>query len=284
MKSKTGYYEVCGVMYEINDKSPKLTREAKGGYYEYGGDHISIQRGCEINCRYCYAKWEACKRWKQCTEFEWPMPIINQQKIDAKYLLFEDQPIMFPSRHDITTSNMSECIIVLKKLLEKGNRVVIVSKPHWNVIPCMAEALRDWQKQITFRFTIGSVDDKTLEFWEPGAAGFEERLRCLQYCFNLGYSTSVSCEPYLDGLPYLVYETTIEFINESFWLGKMNKFESRVDQSKISQSEQVDFVKPLLRASTKDAVRAIYGLMKDRPLMKFKDSIRKIVGIEEYAK
>jgi DNA repair photolyase len=100
--------------------------KSKGGYYEYGGDHISIQRGCENGCRYCYARFNACHRAKICTEFAWAMPIVNQKLIDKKYRKRKEQPLMFPRNHDITDCNISECIIVLKKLLKAGNQVVIV--------------------------------------------------------------------------------------------------------------------------------------------------------------
>jgi DNA repair photolyase len=250
-----------------------------GGVFEWSGTQISIQRGCEINCRYCYAKFDCCKRAKKCTTEEWPVPVIDQKKVDAKYPRYKDQPVMFPSRHDITELNINECLVVLKKLLEAGNQVVIVSKPHWNIVPLLCETLLDFQRLITFRFTIGSTDDAVLKFWEPGAAGFAERLACLQYACNKGYQTSVSCEPYLDRLVYLVYEATIEFVNESFWIGKLKNFNSRVDTSEISPTEYDMFVSPLLAASTDEAVKAIYDTMKDKPLIRWKDSIRKIIGV-----
>jgi DNA repair photolyase len=256
-----------------------LRGEHRGGVHEWSGTQINIQRGCENNCRYCYARFDAVKRHKKCTEFEWPMPIINQKLVDAKYPKYpaDKQPIMFPSRHDITQLNISECICVLKKLLDAGNSVLIVSKPRWAVVPQMAEILLDYKNQITFRFTIGSTSDETLKFWEPNAPGFAERLACLQYCANKGYQTSVSCEPYLDGLVHLVYEATKEFVTESFWVGKLKNFKSRVDLFHIMPAKMKEFVEPLLAASTKEAVRAIYNMLKDKPLVRWKDSIRKII-------
>lgn len=253
--------------------------KSKGGYYEYGGTQLSIQRGCEINCRYCYAKFDAVKRWKRCTAFEWPMPIINQAQVDAKYPEHLDQPVMFPARHDITQLNVSECGTVIKRLLEAGNEVTIVSKPRLCIIKYLAEAFSDYRDKIIFRFTIGSAFDAALKFWEPQGSSFQERLACLQYCFNSGYKTSVSCEPYLDGLVYLVYEAAIGFVNESFWIGRLKNFNSRVDISEISQSDYGQFVKPMLDASTDEAVRVIYDTMKDKPMIQWKDSIRKVMGV-----
>lgn len=247
----------------------------KGGYYEFGRP-LSIQRGCENNCRYCYARYDSVYRHKICQAFEWTMPIVNQKLVDKRYGKYK-KPIMFPSTHDITELNISECVVVIKKLLEKGNNITIVSKPRWTVISLMAEALLDWKEQITFRFTIGSTSDDALKFWEPGASGFEERLRCLQYCFCKGYKTSVNCEPYLDGLVHLVYEATAEFVNESFWIGAMKKFKPRVDRKEISRKNWNNFVRPMLAASTNEAVQAIYHTMKDKLFVVFKDSMRKAV-------
>jgi DNA repair photolyase len=252
--------------------------KSEGGYYEFGRP-LSIQRGCENNCRYCYAKHDCIFRHKRCQINEWIRPFVNQKLVDKRYGKYL-KPIMFPSTHDITELNMSECVIVIKKLLAKGNTITIVSKPRWTVIPLIAEALIDWKEQITFRFTIGSTHDETLRFWEPGASGFEERLRCLQYCFCKGYKTSVNCEPYLDGLVHLVYEATAEFVNESFWIGVMKKFKPRVDRKAISRTDWNDFVRPMLAASTDKAVQAIYDTMKDKPFVVFKDSVRKIIGLE----
>ncbi|HBE02413.1 MAG TPA: hypothetical protein DC049_08040 [Spirochaetia bacterium] len=266
----------------LNSGESKMSKsdKSKGGYFEWGSP-LSIQRGCNNGCLYCYARWNACHRHKLCTEVEWnERPMVDLKAVDKKkYRKLPDdkQPIMFPATHDITINNINECMVVLKKLLDKGNRVVIVSKPHWNVVPFMAEALLDYKEQIIFRFTIGSIDDATLKFWEPNAAGFEERLRCLQYCFCKGYKTSVSCEPLLDRLTTHVYEGVKEFVNESFWIGILKNFNSRVDKTEISIIDHERFVRPMLAASTPGAVRAIFNLMKDKPLVRWKDSIRKIV-------
>jgi DNA repair photolyase len=215
------------------------------------------------------------------------MPIINQKKVDKKYPLYKDkavhggfryaQPVMFSDRHDITELNISECLCVIKKLLDKDNWLVIVTKPRWRVIPLMCETLRDYQRHIIFRFTIGSVNDEVLKFWEPGASGFSERLACLQYAYKCGYHTSVSCEPYLDGFVEHIYLATAEFVDESFWIGTLRNFDSRVNVENMSSDEYRRFVEPLLAASKPEVVRAIYDSMKNKPLVRWKDSIRKII-------
>lgn len=57
---------------------------------------------------------------------------------------------------------------------------------------------RKLKSQMQLRFTIASVNDETLAFWEPKAPRFGERLESLRYAFRRGYRTSVSVEPFLD--------------------------------------------------------------------------------------
>lgn len=282
--------------------------KTKTGYREWSGTQVDIQRGCENNCLYCFAAFDCVHRFKRCTAEQWACPVINQKKVDAKYPLYKDepapsdfsgkeekslttrgfrkaQPVMFPSRHDITTLNVNECLCVLKKLLDADNNVLIVTKPHWNVVPLMCEALLEYRRQIVWRFTIGSTSDETLKFWEPGAAGFQERLSCLQYAFQKGYETSVSCEPCLDGLAAeYVYAATVEYITDSFWIGLLRNFKSRVDLKDVAYEQIAKFIRPLqIFNDSKMCVNALYELFKDKPYIKWKDSIRKIIAPSKFS-
>jgi hypothetical protein len=129
-----------------------------------------------------------------------------------------------------------------------------------------------------FRFTIGSMDDAVLNFWEPGASNFAERLSCLEYAFHKGFRTSVSCEPYLD--PYVVYTYTacMPFITDSFWVGMLRYFERRVDLTGATPEQIEKFVKPLKAAQGLDVVKGIHQLLDGQPFIQWKDSIRKAIG------
>jgi DNA repair photolyase len=136
--------------------------------------------------------------------------------------------IMFPSTHDLTPLNVDECITCLKNMLVAGNRVLVVSKPHLDVIKRLCEELEPYKAQILFRFTIGSVSDETLGFWEPNAPRFQERLDSLRYAFERGFNTSVSSEPCLDRNVNKLVERLLPWVSNALWIGPTNKMETRV--------------------------------------------------------
>lgn len=217
-------------------------------------------------------------KWlKKCTAEEWLEPVINQKKVDQEYPKYKGV-VMFPSAHDITPQNISECLCALRKLLDAGNRVLIVSKPSWSCITLMCETLREYRWQLMFRFTIGSTSDDILSFWEPNAPGFEERLTCLKYAYFGRYITSVSCEPYLDDNVIDTFLAVKPYITDSFWIGKLRDFKGRVDTSVITAEQEEKFIKPLKAAQTDGEMLKIYNQLKVEQLVKWKDSIRKVIS------
>jgi len=253
-----------------------MDRLKKTGTKEWAETNINIQLGCEHNCRYCYARYDAVKRFRRCSAEGWANPVIDQAKVDREYRKFSGR-VMFPSTHDITPRNISECMVVLRRLLDAGNDVLIVTKPHWKCVTLMCEMFKRFRRQITFRFTIGSTQNDVLRFWEPGAPNYNERLGCLIYAFHTGYSTSVSCEPFLGPFPQYTYEAVVKYLTDSFWLGKMRNFNQRVDLAGATESQKLRYVELLKTASLDQCVIAYYRMLKDRPYVKFKDSVRKIV-------
>jgi hypothetical protein len=257
-----------------------MAQKNKTGTREWAETNINIQIGCENDCRYCYAKYDAIHRFHTCRAelgHQWSVPRINNAKVDAKYPQYGGW-LMFPSTHDITMENISQYLCVLRKLLDAGNQVLIVTKPRWQVVSIICEAYKEYKSQILWRFTIGSSDDETLAFWEPGASNFGERLNCLRYAFHSGYQTSVSCEPMLDAFVDHVYSATAEYTTDSFWIGLMRNVNSRFDQTGVTDQQQDRFVIPMLKAQSPTVVKAMYEMMRDKPLIKWKDSVRKMMG------
>jgi len=246
---------------------------AKTGTKEWAEVNINIQEGCEHSCRYCYARSMRVDWLKKCTAKQWTEPVINQAKVDQDYVKYKGI-VMFPSTHDITPKNISECLCVLRKLLDAGNQVLIVSKPHWTCVTVICEALQEYRPQMMFRFTIGSMHDEVLRFWEPRAPNYDERLACLKYAYTKRFSTSVSCEPYLDTDVIDLYCRVKPWITHSFWVGLLRKYNQRVDASKISGADYAKFVAPLLKAQTKEEIEKIYHQLKNERLVMWKDSIR----------
>ena len=252
--------------------------ENKTGTREWSKASMNIQRGCEHDCRYCYGR-EMAVRYNRCRADQWPYPAIDEKKVDKPHTKQYGGVVMYPTTHDVTPTNINQYMTVLRKLLDAGNNVLIVSKPHLECIRVICKGLEAHKGNMEFRFTIGSTSDDVLKFWEPNAPGFIERVSCLEYAYAMGYKTSVSCEPLLDGFVLYTYQACIDFISESFWVGLMNKIDQRCDFSGISMDDAAKYVAPVRNTQSKEAVMTIYKIMRHYPKIKFKDSIRKVVGI-----
>ncbi|KKN74465.1 hypothetical protein LCGC14_0390850 [marine sediment metagenome] len=219
------------------------------------------------------------RRYKKCTN--WLEPVINQRKVDLDYPKYKGV-VMFPSTHDITEKNISECLCVINKLLEAGNQVLIVSKPQLKCISLICESIKTnhpdkFKSKVTFRFTIGSTSGMILKFWEPGAPDFLERWESLKYAYHAGFNTSVSCEPYLDQWPNYVYEATEEYVTDKIWVGMLRDFNNRVVLDGVTPRQEARYVKPLKALQNPMIVKAMYQTMKELPKIIWKDSIRNII-------
>ncbi len=246
------------------------------------GGTINIHKyGCEHNCRYCYARKIAMNPFfggVRCTAEQWAEPVIDMARVNKGYRKRKGR-VMFPSAHDITPRNFSQCFTVLHRLLEAGNDVVIVSKPHFECIRQLTSLLSRYRRNVEFRFTMGSVRADVLEFWEPGAPSYDERIGCLLLAHHRRFATSISCEPMLDRRPGAVWEDCFDHVTEAVWFGKMNKMESRVNFSTVEGGSDSYYLNMIRETQTDEAIRSLYEKMKDKEKVRWKDSIRKVIGI-----
>jgi DNA repair photolyase len=201
-------------------------------------------KGCSHDCKYCYAKANAI-RMKRKTMDNWKNEEVNGDKL-SKGFRNRDGKIMFPTTHDITPDHLDECIYFLGNILKPGNDVLIVSKPHLECIETMCKQLTNYKSNILFRFTIGSADSAVLRFWEPNAPDFEERLASLIYAYDMGYQTSVSCEPMLEGNIDEHIVKVSPFVTNSIWLGKMNHPGERLAHNGSNDAETLARVRQLM--------------------------------------
>jgi DNA repair photolyase len=200
-----------------------------------------------------------------------PKDVNKQRQLEAG-------TVMFPTTHDITPSILKDCMVVLEKLLDAGNNVLIVSKPHMECIKAICERFAGNRKQILFRFTIGAYDNNILKYWEPNAPAYEERLECLKYAYYAGFGTSVSAEPLLDAENVVEFVKRLDFyITDSIWVGHMNKTSIRVQ---VETSEDQLMLDNILKWQTKEKTIEIYNQLKSNPKIKWKESIKQIVGID----
>ena len=248
------------------------------GTKEWASSNVNILNGCQHDCLYCYAK--AMSPRQQRLIEDWKNPTLRDHILKKGYGKRQGT-IMFPTTHDIHPDNLNEVLDTLEKLLKPGNKVLIVSKPHIRCIEAICSKFRKYVDQILFRFTIGSANDRVLKFWEPNAPSFADRLICLQDAFSQSYMTSVSCEPMLDDRIDLVIETASDFVTDAIWLGKANFLVERLKMNGLWDNRHVrDRAAELLRWQSDDRIISLYEKYKDHPKIKWKESIKKIVGLE----
>ncbi len=247
------------------------------GTREWSTSTVNCCSGCAHNCRYCYAR-QVALRFKRIDEHDqWKEEIIRRHDVEKNYLK-RDGTVMFPSSHDITPTNFNACFTVLEKLLCAGNDVLLVSKPHLECIASICDRLEGFKKQVIFRFTIGALNDDILSFWEPSAPPYAERKSALKHAFDHGFETSVSVEPMLDAdhIKDLV-EDLSPFVSHSIWIGKLNDIHRRV---RIEDEFVEKAVQSIEDGQTDEKIRLIYEMFKGNSLIRWKDSIKKVVGIE----
>jgi len=244
------------------------------GVGEWAGYSYNIGIGCEHNCLYCYARTDALKYGNIASGSCWPTEKVNAYKVNIQDKV--DKRVMFPSTHDISPKYLATYIRTLDNILKAGNDVLVVSKPHLECIKELCRKFTDYQDQIEFRFTMGTVDDKVSKFWEPGAPLPMERLNSLKYAYDAGYKTSVSMEPMLEGYSeaMAVYRTVTQYVTETVWIGTMRQLGQRVDLSDQIYSKAVDEIIDLQSDAN---IMRLYSELKDDIKVRWKDSIKQTV-------
>ena len=257
--------------------STKIEKPARGTR-EWAKHNVNIQLGCRKGCAYCYAECMAV-RFKRKTAADWTDPEINWAKVEARHGK-KNGRIMFPTTHDIDAHNIDACVTVLKSMLAAGNDVLVVSKPRIDCVRRLCAELVPFKGQITFRFTIGSADDTVLKAWEPGAPSFAERLASLKHAFEAGFRTSVSCEPMLDAHIDKVVEAARPYVTDSIWLGRANQLRQNVAINRPSDAKAKALADALIATITDDFIRGLYARFRNDTVIKWKDSLKKVLGID----
>jgi len=252
------------------------------GTREWASSSVNVMLGCEHDCTYCYARSSAA-RFGRKDATDWATEEV-QPNLRSKNFGKRRGTVMFPTTHDITPDNLIHTGEILGRLLAAGNDVLVVSKPHLSTITELCARFAEYKDQILFRFTIGSCNDGTLALWEPGAPTFDERLGALKHAHRQGFKTSVSMEPMLDTIEERIvytFRAAAPFVTDAIWLGKMNKATERLKRNGFGGNLKLMAAATALVASQSDErIRALYDRLKDEPKVKWKESIKSVVGIE----
>lgn len=246
------------------------------GTKEWAESNHNIQFGCENNCLYCYARAMAPRHKKVAI---WHQPVLSEKGVNANFGKRKGT-IMFPTTHDITENNIDNCSKILERMLFKGNRVLIVSKPKLDCVKRLCKDLKNFKDLILFRFTIGSANNETLKFWEPDAPSFIERFDSVRLAKAFGFDTSVSCEPMLDNNIEEVVEKLLPSVTDAIWIGKANKLRTRLKINKEWNPIVQARAEQLLAWQADRYIIPLYEKYKDNPKIKWKESIKKVVGLK----
>ncbi len=232
--------------------------------------------GCSHDCKYCYAKAMAM-RFGHNTPQNWKNETLKSDILKKGFRKSEGK-IMFPSAHDITPAHLDDCMAFLEHMLRPGNQIIILTKPHLECVKAICQKFGWCKNQILFRFTIGSSDSNTLKFWEPNAPDFEERLESLKHAFSEGYQPSVSSEPMLDDNLNDVIRQVSPLITDTIWIGKANDLRGRLALNGENDRETIQKADQLIRQQSDENIKQLYSLYKDNPLIRWKDSVKKVLG------
>ncbi len=241
------------------------------------GGNQSAARGAGDYDWIVFTSVNAVERFGRMKAEDWPRMRVRQHDV-RKRRVKVDGTVMFPTTHDITPEVLEPCLTVLRNLLEAGNRVLVVSKPYFDCVLEITDRLREFRGHVLFRFTIGASSDKILGYWEPGAPSFAERLVVLGMAKDRGWATSVSCEPLLEADRAEELFVGLEpFVTDTIWFGKMNQVRQRchdVSEEAIAAVEA---------GQTDQRVREIYAALKDEAKVRWKESYKRGLGLEQAA-
>ncbi len=251
------------------------------GTKEWSTCSVNIALGCPHRCRYCYARANALRFNRLERAEDWGEAYFRVREAEVrKRRKRVEGTVMFPTTHDITPEILDPCLEVIRNILEAGNRLLIVSKPHEECIAaiCLEFGLSSdpFTKQILFRFTIGAMDDGILSYWEPGAPSFAKRKGSLIYAQAMGFQTSVSIEPMLDSDNVVdLFHALEPYVTDTIWIGKLNKIRQRciagTDRAEIERIEA---------GQTDERIRAIYWELNAQPKVRWKDSFKQVLGLD----
>ncbi len=247
------------------------------GTKEWSVASVNCVLGCTHRCRYCYARADALRHKRIKDPKEWGTMYSRVRPAEvSKRRRRLNGTVMFPTTHDITPEFLDPCMEVIGKLLEAGNRLLIVSKPHLECIKAICDRFGEYCEQILFRFTIGTTYDSTLAYWEPGAPCFAERLKCLIHAFGRGFKTSVSCEPLLDAAhAFELFQAVESHVTDTVWFGKLKLIDTRVIPG--TDTEEIARIKT---GQTDVRIHDIYRELRDEPKVRWKESFKSVLGME----
>lgn len=302
IKGLSTYETEAGIPADGSYKQKPSRNRSK--YQDWVTQTISCQIGCENDCIYCFAKGDLInKRHKEGYSLkDWSKGKLSRTGVRDIYPRY-DKTVMCPGTHDFTEENFDNTFTMLQRVLEAGNRVLIVSKPRPVLIQKICDELRAFKSNMLFRFTIGAMSDEILSFWEPSAPSYDDRKKALSIAFEHKYRTSVSIEPMLDpvNIKALVGDLS-PFVNQSIWIGTLNHTQrylnmdpakAKTDAERNRAERNLEFygkdkaekickeIERINALQEPESLQNIYSQLQDNPIVQWKWDIKEALGIPQ---
>jgi DNA repair photolyase len=244
-----------------------MKENKKTGTLEWMPNSRNRIRGCKNNCRYCYGKAREA-RYNPGEKADWSeMRLLKGRQSTKK----AEGGIMFPTTHDLHIEHVDWWGPFLKEMLENGNEVLIVSKPEYAAIHWICQCLQNYRDQIEFRFTIGTNDDATAKYWEPGAPSPSDRLMCIARARTMEYRVSISMEPLLMEDPKeMIDNLLMGWITGEIWIGCMNHY--ALNPAIPEEARQIYI-------QSRENLQRVYESLKDNSQIRWKDSVQNLLHI-----
>lgn len=250
----------------------RSTPTQKTGTREWSELSVNCLMGCSHDCRYCYARERAVRFGNIKSPADWRVPRVREAEVRRRRRAIRGT-VMFPTTHDLLPEFLAECRHVAGELGHAADRVLLVTKAHFEVLDDLTEHLRPHRSHVEWRITLGAIAGDVLEYWEPGAPAREERLAALRLAYGRGFRTSVSIEPLLEASRVDDLIASVEpWVTGTIWIGTMREIKRRVipgtDPAAIAEIEA---------GQTPEMIRAIYERWKGHPNLRWKDSYRAVI-------
>lgn len=261
----------------------------KFGTREWANENFNTHYACTHGCRYCYAWNEAYQRKRSYWQ-NWGKKMTLRDYWDKSWMTRkENYIIMYPTTHDITPEIMDKAFIAIQNMLDANIDVLLVSKPHIEVMTALVDKFSDYVKnspKILPRFSISTNDNELLSFWETGAPRFEERIDCLKLLFNKGFETSVSMEPFfpaknLNGLDQIsvfkqLVKELLKYVRDTLWIGMMNHIPKLICRGRDLKIDEKRSLEHLLLFYKCDNIYDLIQQFYNNPKIRWKESIKKL--------
>jgi hypothetical protein len=189
---------------------------------------------------------------------------------------------MFPTTHDIHSGNVDAAIETIGLCLERGRRVLVVTKAEYAAVEAICRAFDSREVGPMFRFTVGAVTPEILARWEPEAPPLAERLEALRLACGMGYETSVSMEPLLEPENVEVLVNLVKpYVTDTIWIGTLRDMDARCAWWREQESSEPVRQMARLRAwQTPGGILHVWHVTRHIPGIRYKDSYREVLAAQ----